>query len=128
MPIRTTEEKVREIIETDSSIKLEPFIQSASTLVDRCCADKDYTETELELIERWLAAHFYCIRDPRTSSESVGTVKEQYQYQVGLHLDVSVYGQTAMVLDYYGGLAALNKSIENGGTGTAWVKWMGKDE
>lgn len=127
MAVRTTDELVRGIIETEVSISdLTPFIQSASMLVDKFCEGVGYQEQELEMIERWLSAHFYAIRDPRRSAESAGSVAESYQYRLGLHLQVTTYGQMAMILDYNGGLAALNASIEDGKTGPPDIAWLGK--
>lgn len=115
---RTTYAQVAEIIEIDATITTDaaPFIATANALVTRVCADKldedgtaYYTDDDLELIERWLAAHFYAIRDPRYASEAAGSVNASYQYKVDLHLAVTTYGQQAMMLDTAGGLAALSK-------------------
>ena len=51
MAVRTTDELVRGIIETEVSISdLTPFIQSASMLVDKFCEGVGYQEQELEMI------------------------------------------------------------------------------
>lgn len=74
MAIRTTDAAVRAIIETQASIDTAPFIEVASALVDEIEPDSSYNATRLELIERWLAAHFYAIRDNRVASEGAGSV------------------------------------------------------
>ena len=140
--MRTTVTAVQEIIETDETVlTVAPFIETANALVTEVCATilqtdgvtPYYDSTRLELIERWLAAHFYAIRDPRRVSESVGSVREVFQFRLGLHLDVTTYGQQAMLLDTQGGLARLSASMKAGGKNGAGsrlisqvgVIWMG---
>ena len=126
MAVRTTSVAVGGIIEVDSNISLTPFIEVANALVTECCSTDDYDATRLELIERWLSAHFYAIRDPRTTQESVGRgIAERFQSQVDLGFDVTHYGQMAMRLDTQGGLSSLNERIKNGGGSTAGVSWLG---
>jgi len=96
------------VIELDVSIDTAPFILAASALVDQVEAASDFTSATLELIETWLAAHFYCIRDPRVVSENAGPVGATYQSNVGLFLSLTHYGQMAMVLDTSGTLKGFN--------------------
>lgn len=121
---RTFPEFVGGIIQLDPNIELDPFILTASVLVDEVEA-KDTADTlddeRLELIERWLSAHFYCMIDPRTVSEKAGPVSATYETKVDLNLALSRYGQTAMVLDTTGALRAIS-----GGKRTARVSWLGK--
>lgn len=113
--MRTTPTAVGKIIELDPTITdITPFIDIASELVTEICVPAGYTDSRLEMIERWLAAHFYAIRDPRYASEKAGSVGASYQHEVGLNLAVTTYGQQAMILDTKGGLANLNKSTELG--------------
>lgn len=124
MAIRTTADEVKKLVEVDTTISsdLLPFITSASILVDKVCATKlaadgvsnFYDAAELELIERWLAAHFYTIRDNRIASEGVKSLTASYQFSIGKGLSSSMQGQTAMMLDRAGGLASLSKSMEEG--------------
>lgn len=130
MSARTTAELVSSIIEVDTVVvtDLSPFIDAAHHLVNRCCSEDDYTESELELIERWLAAHFYAVRDPRVSSEAVSGVSQSFQYQVGLNLALTTYGQQAMLLDTEGGLSALNGQVTAGrGKITPGASWIGTE-
>lgn len=120
---RTTSVEVAKIIELDAAIDLAPFITVANELVTELCVDSGYSATRLTLIETWLAAHFYCIRDPRVTSESAG-VSASYEGTVGLHLDLSRYGQQVMLLDTAGSLAALNKKSQTGRR-TISVTWLG---
>lgn len=125
---RTTSDAVAAIIEVDASIPLAPFIETASSLVEEICAPADigYTSERLELIERWLSAHFYAIRDPRTTNEKAGPVAATYESKVALHLDLTRYGQQAMLLDTNGGLAELNEEMQKPTkTRQAGVSWLG---
>ena len=112
---RTTSALVKGIIETDDTSipDLTPFIDVANELVTECCED-DYTSSRLTLIETWLAAHFYTVRDMRAEAEKAGPVSEKFQSKVDLGFDTSHYGQMAMRLDWQGGLAALNEKIKKG--------------
>jgi len=124
MAIRTTSEAVELIIETDVDISLDPFIETGSALVDwldEKGAPDYHTDTMLELIERWLSAHFYAIRDPRRSLEAVRGIQEQFAIKVGLGLDQTPYGQQAIILDTSGALDRLN----DGKTGKPAMFWMG---
>lgn len=119
--MRTTSELVAGIIEVDSTIPLEPFITTASELVTELCSDKGYTEERMELIERWLSAHFYTNRDPRPTREEAGPVSASYQSKVSLNLATSHYGQTAMMLDTAKGLSDLNKDLRNFDLSVTWL-------
>jgi hypothetical protein len=121
---RTTDAAVRKLIELDASFDTEPFIESANALVTEVCetAEDDdgnavYDAARLELIERWLAAHYCAQRDPRATQESIGrgAISATYQSKVDLGFDNTHYGQMAMRLDTEGGLAKLNEQTKKGG-------------
>ncbi len=124
---RTTSTLVQGIIEADSSISLDPFIAIANELVTEKCSSSDYTATRLELIERWLSAHFYTVRDMRAESEKAGPTSEKKQSKVDLGFDSSHYGQTAMRLDTVGGLAGLNTSMKGRGGQPVSIAWLGTE-
>ena len=126
---RTTDALVGGIIEVVATITLTPFIAVANALVTECCTDLavDYTAAHLILIETWLAAHFYTIRDMRRTEERAGPVSERFQSAVDLGFSTSHYGQMAMRTDYYGGLAALDRRIKKG-VRTPIMSWLGKEE
>lgn len=141
MPFRTTDELIRKVIEVDEDVDLEPFILPANELVTELCdapyADSDdaYSEERLELIERWLSAHFYTVLEGRTSFEKASRVSQSIESKVDLGFNLSKYGQTAMRLDTKGGLAALDRrsnsasSIKgNQGVITATAYWLGKTD
>ncbi len=124
---RTTSVLVQGIIETDAAISLDPFIEIANALVTEKCSADDYSSTRLELIERWLSAHFYTIRDMRAESEKAGSTSEKKQSKVDLGFDSSHYGQTAMRLDTAGELAGLNTSMKGRGSQPVGVTWLGTE-
>jgi hypothetical protein len=127
---RTTDELVGGVIEVDASIPLLPFITIANELVTECCTGTkgptpEYEPSRLEIIETWLAAHFYEVRDKRASAERAGSVSQNFDREVALNLNNSQWGQTAMLLDTNGGLAALSKDIEKGRKRVVGVTWLG---
>lgn len=130
MAVRTTAEAVGKIIEVDDTIDLTPFIEVANQLVTDVCSDFEYAAAKLELIERWLSAHFYAIRDMRSADEGAGSVRQSYQYKVDLFLANTMYGQQAMMIDTEGGLRALNdrKGITIGDVSWAGTENWGIDE
>jgi hypothetical protein len=104
---------------------LQPFIESASAVVDRvvtCAINKGLplTGTETELIERWLAAHFYAVSDKPYSSRSTDKASANFAGQTGMYLEFTQYGQQAVTLDWSGCLAALTKRNR------ASMDWLGK--
>jgi hypothetical protein len=133
---RTTKDDIEGIIELDASVipndaAMLPFITIANELVTEYCTGTngpttEYSEERLELIERWLAAHFYTNRDPRATNESAGAVSVGYQSSVGLGFDTSHYGQTAMRLDTNGGLSTLNENMKKGRPRVR-VSWLGTE-
>jgi hypothetical protein len=129
---RTTSGAVEEILEDAPTLTLTPFIEAAAHLVTKCCATATqadgtawYDDTDLELIERWLAAHFYHVAATRPNSERAGSVGETKRSKVDLKLNLTHYGQNAMVLDVAGGLATLN---EQGRVIVPRLTWVGTEE
>ncbi len=141
MALRTDEDSVAAIIEVDEEIALDPFMTAANLLVNRIVApaegDDDLLYYEvgdadddaaLTVIETWLAAHFYAIRDPRNTFTAVSSIMDRFQSQVDLNLSVTHYGQQAMVLDTSGALAAYNRTLEKGPIKRrVGVTWLGTD-
>ena len=124
---RTTAESVQAIIDVEDGKDLTPFIEIANQLVtDRCSSVSEYDDDKLELIERWLSAHFYTIYDPRSVREKAGSVSVEYQSKVDLGFDTSHYGQMAMRIDTAGGLAALNETTKKGKRSGVSISWLGK--
>jgi len=124
---RTTDALVGGVIEVDDSIDLTPFITIANELVTELCTDSDYSEARLTLIETWLAAHGYAIRDPAVDTEKAGPVQVSYQYKIDLGLQQTKHGQQAMLLDTAGNLAALSKRMTEGEQPAITIGWLGTD-
>ena len=129
---RTTSTLVAGIIEIDAGIVIDPFILAAGVLVDRIDTadmDNEVADSTLQVIETWLAAHFYAMRDPRRTQEHAGPVGESFQSKVDLFLSTSHYGQMAMLLDPTGTLAAINAEAAAGGVRqTVGVHWLGTED
>jgi len=142
MPYRADDASVVKIIELeDEEDDLEPFIRAANMLVNaHCLTDSEgeslgYTDQELKDIETWLAAHFYAVYRPRAFLTQFDTIRDQIESKVALKLDVTRYGQQAMLLDYHGGLSALNNGLAKvekkfpAVTGRKpSIKWLGKKD
>lgn len=128
---RTNEDNVMGIMSNEYDIEetpsLIPFIDTASSMVDdlvECAAEKGVvlSDSKLELIERWLSAHFYSQSDkPYTESETI-EARAKYNGQTKMYLESTLYGQTAVKLDPTGCLAAIAGEEDK----SAGVIWMGK--
>lgn len=130
MATRTTQAEVVKLLEETAlpeDLDLTPFIESANSLVDGVCLDSDYTDNRLELIERWLAAHFYSVKDPRTKQEAAKGLTETYEGQTKYGLLFTRYGQQAMVLDIDGNLAKIDATGVGKGVIKAAVHYVGGD-
>lgn len=121
---RATPSSIAAIIEVDKTISLVPFITAANSLVEEIATESGHEEARLALIETWLAAHFYTIRDPRVTAERAGPVSANYQSAVALGLSSSHYGQMAITLDTSG----LLQSLSLGKTRKVSVQWVGTEE
>ncbi len=133
---RTTETAVKGVLRLGSeggdyddanNPSLTPYIESASLIVTRLAtraADKGVTlsTTEKEMIERWLAAHSYCMSDQTYASRSTSKASASFHGQTGMGLDATKYGQHAKMLDPSGCLTALASGKRAGGF------WLGKTD
>lgn len=111
--------------DTRNNPSLTPFIDAASAMVDDvvdCAAEEGTTLTaaKLELIERWLAAHFYHCSDPTYSSRSTEGASGSFMGQGTQGIEGSRYGQMALRLDPSGCLRATEK-----GSNGQFI-WLGK--
>lgn len=128
---RTNAALVRAILlsdyDSDTEPSLDAFIATATAMVDRvvACAilrNKTLTSEEEELIERWLAAHFYAQTDKPYSSKSTERAAGSFHGQTKMYLESTLYGQTAVRVDPSGCLS----SIASGDRKVAGGFWMGK--
>lgn len=130
---RTTSTLVRKIADVDPDFAeddLTECITVANLLTTKVCdvPANNYDADHLEIIERYLAAHFMAIKDLRLSFEQAGSVSARYMYKVELNLALTVYGQQAMILDINGGLAKLNAQANPSGGktgGKMGMVWLG---
>ena len=121
---RTSDVKVRAVIETEAEHDLEQFITHANALVDRvntCATGKSITltSTELEIIETYLAAHFYALRYLQFSEKKTGRASVVIQGKTGMGLEATLWGQQALSLDPSGCLAEIT------GGNMPTVHWAG---
>ncbi len=126
---RTTSSAVQLVLmkdyDTTNSPDLTPFIDTASAIIDRvatCATNKGITlsATELEIIERWLAAHAYAMSDMPYVKRVTGDAQATYQSKIGMYLEGTRYGQMAVATDYSGCLTAIANRK------TAGAYWLGK--
>lgn len=128
---RTTETMVKDLLAPAGDYdligcpSLKRFVIAASVVVTRvkaCAADKGMTLStdELREVETWLAAHFFKMSDRQYSSRSTLDASGQFGGQVGMGIEATTYGQTALALDYSGCLTAIMKRQFASGY------WLGK--
>lgn len=117
---------VEGILDDDPTIDLTPFIDAAHNLVVNVCVPECYSDETLTQIETWLAAHFYCIRRPRTNEEEADSIRDRFDSKVDLGLKVTRYGQMALMLDYKGALARYNFANMGSGVPKVTAKWLGR--
>ena len=130
MAIRTTPDQVEAIIDLEESFAVLPFIETSSLLVDDLVASGNasgYSVAKLEMIERWLAAHFYAIAVPRVASEKAAVVAQSNQYKLGLNLAVTMYGQQVLTLDISGWFASINANATAGKRTSIGAVWLGTE-
>jgi hypothetical protein len=111
---RTTDTLVRTVIDLDAAFVTDAHILTANELVTEVCVAAGYSDARLELIERWLSAHFCAIHQQISASEGAGSVNQAFQFRLGLNLSVTMWGQQALILDTAMALAGLSKSAEDG--------------
>lgn len=119
---RTTAAAVQLILgkdyDTETSPSLDPFIDTAAAQVSRvatCATAKGVTlsSTELELIERWLAAYAYVTSDAPYTSRSTLSASGSFDK------DVKRYKEMAESLDPSGCVKSLGKR--------ASAIWLGRN-
>lgn len=122
---RTNADKVAELVEVDDDIDLTPFMTAANALVTELCLESGYTDARLAIIEAWLAAHFYTVRDNRVTSERAGPVASTYSINTAFFFKNSMQGQQALLMDTAGNLAKLQLEMENGGPRKVGLTYLG---
>ena len=130
MAIRTSDNAVKGILvddydsDRDDPPSLDPYIETAAAIVDRLAAAAPALSAhELELIERWLAAHCYTCMDQTYVSRSTNGGSGTFRGQNGEGLRGSNYGRMALNIDYTGTLMSLDKG---GNSQRIEANWLGK--
>jgi hypothetical protein len=130
---RTTVDLVELVLDRnyDGQMDLQQFIDTANLLVNRvatCASDRGepLSAEELELIERWLAAHYYAQVDPTYTSKSTDGASASFMGASGKYLEGSRFGQVAITLDPSGCLESIVASGDGGGRKVARAFWLGK--
>lgn len=134
MAMRTTDKAVIDVLSAGNdynSVKqpsVDPYMRAANIVVNRlavCATDRDKTLSTVELteIETWLAAHFYVCSDQTYAAKGTDKASATFHGQTGKGLESSRYGQTALILDYSGCLAAVATGTERK---VASGFWLGK--
>lgn len=125
---RTTDTAVRGIIEgVDEEDDLDPFIETANIVVTALCeqiyllADSVNGPSQLELIERWLAAHFYSCDRSRLLTETIGKAKDGIEGKIDLGLQLTHHGQQVKGIDFRGALADFGQNRRK-----VKVTWLGR--
>jgi hypothetical protein len=125
---RVTTAEVQQILPPNlvpAAQDLSPFIIAADNLVQAQCATQPYTATELKEIERWLAAHFVMLQNPQYMSERLGDEGYTRALQVGFGISMTSFGQSALTLDYLGGLARIDYHVSRGKRAKATINHLG---
>ena len=124
---RADEQDVRGIVENDPDISMSIFIETAAELTAyiESCAATVPSDNRLKVIETWLAAHFYSIRDQQFQSVNTDGASATYQGQTAMYLDSTHWGQQAITLDTTGCLAGLVQDAKQGKRQLK-MEWLGK--
>lgn len=109
-----------------ASYPVTSFIDTANVMVTKHCVDDAFTVTELELIERYLAAFLYCVSHPRDTSETADGIGSSKQHREDLGLDANEFGQMVKRLDWSGALSSLDNAAKKGLRRSVTVSWAGK--
>ena len=133
MALRTNKTLVKEVLGGQYNelrcADLKPFIAAASGMVNwvttTCDEDSINDSTQLELIERWLAAHFYGVSEQLLQSKSQGGASGSFQGTSDKGLGSTQFGQQAMIMDLSGCLAKRNQEMIQGYRNKAGMHWLG---
>lgn len=131
---RTTPQAVRDVLRNGTEggdyddvnePTLDPAIDWAGLVVDEVYAcsvrkGKPYSTAKLENLERWLAAHSYCMSDRVYVQRSTLRASGSFGGKLEKYLEFTPYGQQAKLLDNLGCLESLGKVKSVGAT------WIGR--
>lgn len=133
MALRTGSAAVEAILgkHYDPDVVLTGFMDTANLEVDWLKSQDSsgvLSEARLEMIERWLSAHFYAHADQLLKQEQAGGASGTYQGNTGMGFLSTQYGQSAVNLDLTGLLARKNSVTSPlGASKKASMVWLGDD-
>ena len=111
MAWRVSDGEVREILDSDDSLNIAPFIDTATALTDYVSAQDTNSRLNAALlkeIEKNLAAHFYALKDTQYQEKRTEKASAVFYGKTGMGLDFTPWGQTAKLLDVTGTLDTLS--------------------
>ena len=120
---RTSDGNVGKIIDIASGDTLDGEIATATLLVDDIAScDSSVSAARLEIIERWLAAHYYAVRKGKYESKKTQDASAKFQGKTGMRIDSTFWGQQAISLDPTGCLLRQSK-----GKNRIQLHWLGTE-
>lgn len=114
MAIRTTMDNVVALVKVPADTDVSPFIESASLIVDEELQNQGLSDARLELIERYLAAHFVAlaVEGGALIKTSAGLASDTYADIYGKGFHSTRFGQQALAFDPTGKISKLSLSSE----------------
>ena len=108
MPVRTSTDELRKLLNCSAEAEVQVFITMANTTVDTLLGSSTLSDAAFKLIETFLAAHYYTLTNERgaLAAETVGDTTERYHNTYSKGFGSTRYGQQAMAFDTTGILAS----------------------
>lgn len=105
-----TEDDVKALVDTNRDVA--PFIADAGLIVSENLSGKGLSAGRLDLIHKYLAAHFVTLVEERggLSRFKMGDASEEYAIQKGMGFAQTRYGQNALDLDTTGTLKGITST------------------
>jgi hypothetical protein len=110
MTVRTNAADVQAIMATSlSEAQITPYITDANALVNAILGEEELSDALMETIEKWTTAHLIAMTKSRQPQyKKIGDGAESYP-KLGLNMQSTTYGQTALAFDTSGKLANVGK-------------------
>jgi uncharacterized protein (DUF1697 family) len=110
MAVRTNAADVKAIIATSlTESEVDVYIAEANALVNAILGEEGLTDALLTTIEKWVSAHLIAMTKSRQPQyKKIGDGAESYP-KLGMNMQTTTYGQTALAFDTSGKLANTGK-------------------
>jgi hypothetical protein len=110
MAVRTNAADVKAIMATSlSEAQITSYITDANALVNAILGEEELSDALMETIEKWVAAHLIAMTKSRQPQyKKIGDGAESYP-KLGMNMQTTTYGQTALAFDTSGKLANTGK-------------------